>query len=110
MKGLRPYSHEDRARLIRELVDRHKQKFGDNLVGLATQGSFARNADAEYSDVELVAFLNEVPATADWADCVQVWQGMLIDIIWTTKDEYIARVKEVTRRTGISRARTSLAH
>jgi len=37
MKGLRPYSHEDRARLIRELVDRHKQKFGDNLVGLATQ-------------------------------------------------------------------------
>jgi len=96
MKGLRPYSHEDRARLIRELVDRHKQKFGDNLVGLATQGSFARNADAEYSDVELVAFLNEVPATADWADCVQVWQGVLIDIIWTTKDEYIARVKEVT--------------
>jgi hypothetical protein len=93
VEGLRPHTHEERARIVDELVDLHRRQLGDNLLGLATQGSFAQARDGEYSDIELVAFLRTVP---DWADCVQVWQGILIDIIWTTKDEYIARVKEVT--------------
>ena len=74
----------------------HRRQLGENLLALATQGSYARDGDGDYSDVELVAFLRTVPGTTNWADCVQIWQGMLIDIIWTTKDEYIVRVKEVT--------------
>jgi hypothetical protein len=74
----------------------HVQRLGKNLLALATQGSFARGSDSGYSDVELVAFVRDVPEGASWADCVQIWHGMLIDIIWTTKEGYIARVKEVT--------------
>lgn len=96
MEGLRPHTRGDRTRLIAELVELHRRQLGDNLLGLATQGSYARGSDGDYSDVELVAFLAEVPSGTNWADCVQIWQGMLIDIIWTTKDEYIARVKEIT--------------
>ena len=74
----------------------HRRELGDNLVALATQGSFVRGDDREFSDVELVAFLQTVPAARRWADIVQIWDGMLFDVVWTTKDEYIARVKEVT--------------
>jgi hypothetical protein len=96
VNGLRPHTHADRTRLVHELVDLHRRQLGENLLGLATQGSYARNGDSDYSDIELVAFLRTVPGTTSWADCVQIWRGMLLDIIWTTKVEYVARVKEVT--------------
>lgn len=96
VQGLRPHTHGHRRRIVDELVDMHRSQLGDNLLGLATQGSYARGSDGVYSDIELVAFLLEVPGSTKWADCVQIHEGMLVDIIWTTPDEYIARVKEVT--------------
>ena len=74
----------------------HERQLGENLLGLATQGSYARNSDSDYSDLELVAFLRTVSKTTNWVSPVQILDGLFIDIIWTTKDEYIARVKEVT--------------
>jgi kanamycin nucleotidyltransferase len=96
VQGLRPHTRDERTLLVDKLVDLHRDQLGDNLLGLATQGSYARGSDGAYSDIELVAFLREVPGTTNWADCVQIWQGTLIDIIWTTADEYVARVKDVT--------------
>ena len=96
VEGLRPHTRDDRRRLIDELIELHRRHLADDLLGLATQGSYARGGDSAYSDIELVAFLRTVPGTANWADCVQIWQGMLVDIIWTTPAEYIARVKEIT--------------
>jgi kanamycin nucleotidyltransferase len=96
VEGLRPHTRADRAGLVAQLIELHRRQLGDNLLGLASQGSYARGRDGDYSDIELVAFLAEVPGGTNWADCVQIWQGILIDIIWTTKDEYVARVKEIT--------------
>jgi hypothetical protein len=96
VRGLRPHSRSERRVLVDALVAMHRRELGDNLVGLATQGSYARGSDAAYSDVELVAFLRAVPGETGWADCVQIHDGMLVDIIWTTPEAYIARVKEIT--------------
>jgi len=96
VEGLRPHTRDERRRLVDELVELHRRELGDDLLGLATQGSYARESDGRYSDVELVAFVRTRAQTASWADCVQIHDGILVDVIWTTKDDYIARVKEVT--------------
>lgn len=92
----RPHTHEDRARIVVHLADLHRANLGANLVGLATQGSFARNEDRAYSDLELVAFLKQLPVEAERVDGEQIFDGMFVDLVWTTEDDYIARVKEVT--------------
>ena len=91
-----PHTHEQRAEIVELLVEMHERELASNLQGLATQGSFARNEDGPYSDLELVAFLNAMPSDAQWVDREQVYDGMFVDIVWTTKDEYLVRVKEVT--------------
>lgn len=91
-----PHTHEQRAEIVERLVEMHERELGSNLHGLATQGSFARDEDAPYSDLEIVAFLYSMPRDAQWVDREQVYDGMFVDIVWTTKDEYVARVKEVT--------------
>lgn len=86
----------------------HQRQLGQNLLGLATQGSCARNGGSAYSDVELVAFLRTVSKVTNWegpfpisqttnrVSPVQIFEGLLIDLIWTTKEDYIDQVKEVT--------------
>ncbi len=74
----------------------HRQALGSNLVALAVQGSYARVEDREYSDLELVAFLKELPMSAMRLDGEQIFDGMMVDLVWTTEDQYIASVKEVT--------------
>jgi hypothetical protein len=32
MKGLQRYSHEDRQRVVKQLIPQIREKFGDNLV------------------------------------------------------------------------------
>lgn len=92
----RPHTHQDRARIVSRLADLHRDGLGANLVGLATQGSFARNEDREYSDLELVVFLKRLPADVERVDGEQIFDGMFVDLVWTTEDDYIASVKEVT--------------
>jgi len=92
----RPHTREERTRLVDRLVDMHRRALGANLLGLAAQGSYARIEDREYSDLELVAFLDELPGDAERVDGEQILDGMFVDIVWTTKDAYIASVKEVT--------------
>jgi hypothetical protein len=74
----------------------HRCALGSNLVGLAVQGSYARGEDREHSDLELVAFLKELPVDGPRLDGEQIFDGMLVDLVWTTEDAYIASVKEVT--------------
>ena len=74
----------------------HHAALGPNLLGLAVQGSYAREEDREYSDLELVAFLGELPADGPRLDGEQIYDGMMVDLVWTTEGEYVASVKEVT--------------
>lgn len=96
MKGLKKYSHEDRGKIIQEMIPLIRQKFGDNLVALASQGSYARGEDFDYSDLELIAFLKEMPKGKSMAGMGKIRNGILVELIWTTKEAYIADVKEVT--------------
>ena len=92
----RPHTHEDRARIVSQLADLHRAELGANLVGLATQGSFARNEDRAFSALELVAFLKRLPVDAAPMDGEQILDGMFIDLVWTTEADYVASVKEIT--------------
>ncbi len=74
----------------------HRVALGPNLLGLAVQGSYAREEDREYSDLELVAFLKELPADGPRLDGEQIFEGIMVDLVWTTEAEYVASVKEVT--------------
>lgn len=96
MKGLRKYSHKDREKVIRELVPLVKKKFGDNLIALATDGSYARGEDTDYSDLEMFAFVKDMPPGKDMEGMSRIRDGLLVEIIWTTEETYLKKVKEVT--------------
>ena len=78
-----------------------KKKFGDNLVALAAQASYARNEDFHFSDLELIAFVNEMPKDKklgeEWGGMGRVRDGLLVELVWMTKETYLKEVKEVTK-------------
>lgn len=72
-----------------------KRKFGDNLVALAAQASFARNEDSGYSDLEMIAFLKEMPEGKKWHGMGRIVDGMMVELVWTTREIYLAETKDV---------------
>ena len=71
-----------------------RKKFGKNLVALAAQGSYARGEDHKYSDLELIAFLKKVPGNKKMGAMGKIRDGLYVELIWTTKKEYLKEVKE----------------
>ena len=108
MKGLKKHSHQDRERVIRELVPLIKKKFGDNLIALAADASYARGEDFDYSDLELFAFVKEMPEGKGMEGMSRIRDGMLVELIWTTREWYLAKVKEVTEEWYIAGSDTLL--
>lgn len=108
MKGLKKHSHKDREKVIRELVPLIKKKFGDNLVALANDASYARGEDFDYSDLELFAFVKEMPACKEMEGMSRIRDGMLVELIWTTREWYLSKVKEVTEEWYIAGSDTLL--
>ncbi|MCZ6677120.1 MAG: hypothetical protein O7E52_07695 [Candidatus Poribacteria bacterium] len=96
MKGIRKYSHRDRQRIIEEMVPLVQKKFGDNLLALAAQASYARNEDSAYSDLELIAFVRRMETDRKWGGMGKIRNGLLVELVWTTKEAYLKEVKEVT--------------
>ncbi|MDQ3797957.1 MAG: hypothetical protein M3384_00765 [Acidobacteriota bacterium] len=98
MKGLKKYAHADRAEVVAEIVPLVRRKFGGNLIALAAQGSFARGDDAAYSDLELIAFVREMPGeNKDWEGIGKIRDGLLVELIWTTREAYLRQTREVTK-------------
>ncbi|HSK73859.1 MAG TPA: hypothetical protein VK892_19330, partial [Pyrinomonadaceae bacterium] len=64
------------------------------------QGSFARNDDSDYSDLELIAFVKEIPEGHQGIGKIR--DGLLIEIFWTTREKYIAETLEITEDWHIS--------
>ena len=96
MKGIRRYTHRDREKIISEIVPQIKKKFGENLIALAAQASYARGDDADYSDLELIAFVKEMPEGSKGLEGMsKIRNGLLIELIWTTRETYIAEIKDV---------------
>jgi hypothetical protein len=97
MKLLKKHTHEEREEIVKEILPKVKEMFGDNLIAFAGQASYARGDDYGYSDLELIAFLKEMPSEKKWGAMVRIWDGMLIEFVWTTRETYLREVKEVTK-------------
>lgn len=96
MKGLKKYSHQDREKVIREMIPLIKMKFGEDLIALAAQASYARNEDFDYSDLELVAFVRKMPKGKKMGAMGKICNGLQVELVWMTKEAYIEHTKEVT--------------
>ena len=95
MKGLKNHTRKDREALIEKLLPKIQDFFGDNLVAFATQGSFSRNRDSDFSDLELIVFVREMAKNKKWDGKGIVFDGMLIELVWTTKEHYLETTKEL---------------
>ncbi len=97
MKGIKKHTHKQRIHALEEMVPLIKQRFGDNLIAIAARGSTARNTDGPYSDVELFAFLKEMPEGDPlYGKSREIKDGLLVELLWLTKETYIQEVKEVS--------------
>ncbi len=94
MEGLQKHTHSDREAVMQEMIPLIEEKFGDNLIALAAQASYARSEDRDYSDLELVAFVKEMPEGPRGMGKVR--DGMLVELVWKTKETYLSQTKEVT--------------
>lgn len=96
-RGLQPHTHAQRQAVIQQLIPLWQEKFGDNLLAVAATSSYARGTDVSYSDLELDVFLKEaLPEGED--HCLQrVVDGMLIEVIYLTPQEYLRSVTEPGR-------------
>lgn len=97
MKGLKRHTKDERRKIAREMIPLIKNKFGDNLIGLAYVGSMARDDDADHSDIELVAYLKEMPTKKGLNAMSKIRDGVLVELEWTTKEDEIKNTHEVTR-------------
>ncbi len=95
MEGIRHHTHENRTKILKKLVPLIKKKFGSNFIALAADGSYARNEDNDYSDLELIVFLKKIPKDANWS-VRKIIDGLLIEIIPDTKISFIEKYLEVS--------------
>jgi len=95
MKGLKQHTHKDRDSIIRIMIPLIQKKFKDNLVALAACCSFARNQDVEYSDLELTAFVKDMPENKPKSGLAKIYDGMLIELAWMTRETYIKTTLDV---------------
>ena len=96
MQGIRRYTHAERQQVIEELLPLIQRKFGDNLVAVAVSASFARGEDADYSDLELIAFVERMPAEEQRGGMGRIRDGMLVELVWMTREAYLASTRDVT--------------
>lgn len=96
MRGIKEHSRQDRLRVIAKLTPIIRERFGENLVALAAQASFARGEDSAYSDLELIAFVRRMPDGKRWGGLGRIRDGMLVELVWTTGEIYIEDVRRVT--------------
>jgi hypothetical protein len=95
MKGIKRHTHQDREKVISEMTPLIEKKFGDNLIALAVCCSYARNEDADYSDLELTAFVKTMPADKPEGGLAKMYDGMLIELVWATKETYLKNTLDV---------------
>jgi hypothetical protein len=91
--GLKKYTHAQRQIIIDTIIiPQLKKELGNNLIAIAADGSFARNDDTDYSDIELMVFVNSRERLPRGIG--KIHDGVLIDIAFVTEDEYYNHVLE----------------
>ena len=87
--GLRPHTHAQRQAVVDGLIPLWQQKFGEKLIAIAASASFARGEDCAYSDLEMEVFVKEKPASPDEGYLQRVVDGMLVEVIYRTPEEFL---------------------
>jgi predicted ATP-dependent Lon-type protease len=95
MLGIKPHTHAQRTEIVTQLIPLIQKKFGDSFVALAADGSYARGEDTDYSDLEVIVFLKEIPDNVDWSEH-KIIDGLLVVIVPETKDSIIKKYLDVT--------------
>lgn len=96
LSGLRPHTHAERQIVIDRLLPLWRQKFGNNLLSVATCASFARGQDKSYSDLELVVFLQEMVSPDEKSYYQAIVDGLLIEAMYTTPELYLADFRQLS--------------
>jgi hypothetical protein len=91
--GLKKYTHMERAELLRTvIVPMLRKELGKNLIAIAADGSYARNEDSDYSDLELMIFVRDNSTLPRGFS--KISDGMLIEGFFLTEKEYHTMIHE----------------
>lgn len=102
LSGLKKYSHKQREKIIKELSERFKDKFGKNLRAVAIEGSFVREEDLDYSDIELIVFVKKKPKKD--VEFIRIKDGIKVEALYLEEQEYIKETLEITENWSYSGA------
>ena len=94
LAGLKRHTHEEREKVIGQLVPIIKKLLGDNLLAIASQASFARNDDRDFSDLELVIFTKEKQEGLPHGFS-RIVDGLLIEGLFFTKEDYLENTLDI---------------
>ncbi len=85
--GLKKYTHAQRTKIItKTIVPRIRKQLGKNLIAIAADGSYARNKDTDFSDIELIIFVkNKKDLPLGFG---RIINGILIEGLYLTEQEY----------------------
>lgn len=93
MHGIKLHTHEEREQVIQKISPLLQNDLKANFIALAVDGSYARKEDLDYSDLELIVFVKEVPK--DW-NYRKIIDGMLIVVVAETKESYIEKYLDIS--------------
>jgi predicted nucleotidyltransferase len=94
MKGIKVHTREERNDVIDKVIPLIKSELGENLIALAVSGSFARNEDSLYSDLELLAF-TKFDLKKKW-ELRKIVDGLLVVVVVDTKESYIKKYLDIS--------------
>lgn len=90
---MKKHTHAQRTALLQTVViPMLRKELGDNLIAIAADGSYARDEDTGYSDLELMIFVKDngnLPRGFS-----KIYDGMLIEGLFITEDEYHKTIHE----------------
>lgn len=96
LRGLQPHTRADRTAIIEQLVPLFQRKFGDSLIAIAADASYARGEDQAYSDLEMIVFLKEPLPEGEDRYMQRVVDGMLVEVMYYTPDAYVRQNTTLT--------------
>lgn len=99
MKTIKRHTHQQRIEVANKLIPAIKKRFGKNLVAIAVRGSTAKQTEGPYSDLEMFVFIKKMPENQKYkgyGKLRKIIDGLLIELIWVTKENYILEVKDIS--------------
>ena len=106
--GLKRHTHTERAELLKTvIVPMLHRELGKNLIAIAADGSFARHEDRDYSDLELMIFVQDRKHLPPGFS--KIYAGMLIEGLFVTEKDYHKMVHEPNKDWYIAGSDTLMA-